>query len=124
MTGLPPSFLIVPGERVDVLLLGVAEIARDLHRLRAQLELLRAAVEVRLEVLEREREVEDVEVAHVALRERVAQERGDHAGAVDGAGGEHALDQERLAADAFDADGGELGCWIGAMAVWFMVVVS
>ena len=61
------------------------------------------------EVLERQGVVEDVDVAVAVLGECPADVRGRRHGAVGGAGGERGAQEERLARDAVDLDGGQLG---------------
>ena len=87
-----------------MLLLVVAEVLRERLVLALQRQLLGLLVEVGLEVLQRQREVEDVDVPTPALGERAGHPRGDGRGAVGGAGGERAADQERAPAHALDLD--------------------
>jgi hypothetical protein len=79
LTGFAPRRLIVCLERVDVRGLVVAQLAREAPGLRAHPAALAdgAVVERRLEVLEREREVQDVGVAAGLLCERAPDERAD-----------------------------------------------
>ena len=65
-------------------------------------------VEVGLEVLEREREVEDVDIPTAGRRQGVAHVRTDGGGAVHGAGGHRAAQDEARAGEAVDLDGGQL----------------
>ena len=93
-------------EGVDVLLLVGADQLDQVGLGAVQpLDLLRRLlVERRLEVLEGEGEIEDVDIAARALRERPA-DQGAHRGrAVDGAGREQALHQQGAAVDLLDFD--------------------
>jgi hypothetical protein len=81
--------------------LGVARQAADLAQ--------RLVVERRLEVLERKREVQDVDVAAAVLSDRLAHERADGSEAVDRARRDRAARDERLAAQSLYVDGRQLG---------------
>src|SRR3712207_5923258 len=95
-------------EALHVLALVLSDLLREPPHLAAQAGdlLQRALVERRLEVLERERVVEDADVA--LLGERAAHERTDEAAAVDGAGGERPLREEGRARHPLHFDCGQL----------------
>src|SRR4029079_10835179 len=99
------------GDRVDVRGLVVADLAHEPHGLGAHVAALGdgARVERRLDVLEREREVEDVHVAAGLLGDRAAHERPDGRAAEQRAGRQRAAGEERAARHAVDLDGLELG---------------
>jgi len=73
---------------------------------------LRFVVEARLQVLQGEGEVEDVDVAAAGHRERPADVRADHEGAVDGTRRQRSLEDHlaarEVAAVLVDVDAGEL----------------
>src|SRR6476646_2181301 len=99
------------GDRIDVGDLVVADLAHEPHRLAAHVAALGdgARVERRLDVLEREREVEDVDAAAGLLRARAAHARPDGRAAEQRAGRQGAAGEERAARHAVDLDGRELG---------------
>src|SRR6185312_7114220 len=97
-------------DRVDMRRLVVADLADEAHRGAAHVAALgrRAAVERRLDVLEREREVQDVDVAAGLLRDRAPDERADGRAAEQRAGRQRAAREERAARHAVHLDGLEL----------------
>ncbi len=102
-------------ERVDVLVLVRADLLGQRAHLPGHVHAVeRPGVEARLEVLEGERVVEDVNVPLAALGERARDERGEGAGAEDRARRHRGAQQEGAAGGAGDLDLGQLGGLVGA----------
>ncbi len=97
-------------QRGNVLLFMTGDQRREGLRLATQADRLGLVrVEVGLQILEREREVEDAHVSAPRRAQRAAHVGTDGAGAIYGTGGHRAAQDEAGPADALNLDGGQLG---------------